>query len=95
MHVTLLKLKTLWPCGPLECSGTCTLVGGGSATGKTNNIKEEFAMRVLGILALVVGSVVTASAQGRVAPEIDGSSLSIGVALLSGCALMLRSRRKK
>ncbi len=53
-------------------------------------------MRVLGILVLVVGSVMTASADDVYrAPEIDGSSLSSGVALLSGCVLILRSRRKK
>ena len=50
-------------------------------------------MRIVGMLLLLAGTVVTASASA--VPEIDASSAVSGLALLSGSLLMLKSRRKK
>ena len=50
-------------------------------------------MKIVGIMLLFVGTVVTASATA--VPEIDAGSTLSALALLSGSLLMLRSRRKK
>ncbi|HEY1754851.1 MAG TPA: hypothetical protein VGG72_05610 [Bryobacteraceae bacterium] len=52
-------------------------------------------MRIIGMLLLVVGAAVTASAQHPSAPEIDANAASSALALLSGSLLILKSRRKK
>ncbi len=51
-------------------------------------------MKAVGFLLLLVGTVAVASATATV-PEIDAGSAGNALALLSGCALMLWSRRKK
>ena len=51
-------------------------------------------MKIVGVMLLLVGTVVTASANVGV-PEIDPSSTVSALALLSGSLLMLTSRRKK
>lgn len=45
-----------------------------------------------GLLAIVLSLPVTLVAGTAVVPEIDGSSLSMGIGLLSGAVLILRSR---
>ena len=50
-------------------------------------------MKVAGLILLIVGTVVTASASS--VPEIDAGSAVSALALLSGSVLMLTSRRKK
>jgi hypothetical protein len=50
-------------------------------------------MKVVGLMLLLVGIVATASATP--VPEIDAGSTVSGLALLSGCLLMLKSRWKK
>ena len=50
-------------------------------------------MKTLGLILLLAGTVVTASA--NVVPEIDAGSTVSALALLSGSLLMLTSRRKK
>ena len=50
-------------------------------------------MRILGILLILAGTVVTASAVP--VPEIDAGSTVSALALLSGSLLMLTSRRRK
>ena len=54
-------------------------------------------MKITGVMLLLLGAVVTASAQvnGVPAPEIDASSAFSALALLSGGLLILASRRKK
>ncbi len=51
-------------------------------------------MKAVGFLLLLVGTVTVASASVTV-PEIDAGSAGSALALLSGCVLMLKSRRKK
>jgi uncharacterized protein YccT (UPF0319 family) len=50
-------------------------------------------VKVLGLLTLMLGTAVFASAITAV-PEIDGSSLATGIALVSGALLVARGRRK-
>ena len=51
-------------------------------------------MKVVGVILLFVGTVVTASATPPT-PEIDAGSAVSALALLSGSLLMLKGRRKK
>lgn len=50
-------------------------------------------MKALGLITLILGTAVFASAAVLV-PEIDGSSLATGIALVSGALLVARGRRK-
>lgn len=52
----------------------------------------RFAQKSLGLLCLMVGLGVVASAQS--VPEIDGASATSALTLLTGAVLVLRSRRK-
>ena len=49
-------------------------------------------MKIIGIILLFIGTVVTASAS---VPEIDANSSVSALALLSGALLIIQSRRKK
>jgi len=50
-------------------------------------------MKVVGVMLLLAGMVVAASASG--VPEIDASSGASALALLSGGLWLLKSRRKR
>jgi hypothetical protein len=52
-------------------------------------------MRLVGTMLLLIGAVVTASAQAHPAPEIDANSAISALALLSGSLMLLKARRKK
>jgi hypothetical protein len=53
-------------------------------------------MKVIGLMMLLVGAAGSALAGGPVAtPEIDSASAIGAMALLSGCLLVIRARRKK
>ena len=49
--------------------------------------------KTMGMFLLLIG--VAGSAMATVAPEIDASSGSTALALLSGALLLIQSRRKK
>lgn len=51
-------------------------------------------MRAAGLLLVVIGSAVLASARLAAAPEIDPASGVNALALVSGAALLFRSRRR-
>lgn len=49
-------------------------------------------MKIVGMMLLLIGAVATASASA--VPEIDPGSAGSALALISGCLLILKSRRK-
>lgn len=51
--------------------------------------------RLIGMSLLVIGAAGFAFASGPIAPEIDGSSASAALALISGGLVILRGRRRK
>jgi hypothetical protein len=51
-------------------------------------------LMAIGVLSMAAAVQVTGAATPVASPEIDPSSLSAGFALLSGAALMLRSRMR-
>jgi len=47
-----------------------------------------------GLIVLINAAGIHARATAVVTPEIDGSTLSVGLGLLAGAVLILRSRRR-
>ena len=51
-------------------------------------------MKLLGLVIAMAAIAGLALAQTQPVPEIDGSSIATGIALVSGALLIARSRRK-
>jgi hypothetical protein len=52
-------------------------------------------MRIAGLMVLLVGVAGSAFAGSVLAPEIDGSSATAAISLVTGGLLVLRGRRRK